>query len=453
MAFVALQNFQTTLSGFLSNVATLMPLPTAAINYINSNLGSGNYTIFQITNGVNTELIQCTGVSGGQAVVVRAQEGTTAYAFSSGSTVRFVWTVLGIQAITNGSMGIPINVTGSGVATVTGGPYAFNVDVPATTLTAGTGISVTGAFPSFTITNTSSGGGTSPTIVTGAGAAAVTPITGGYNVNVPVVSVVAGSGISVTGGPTYTITNTQTPGGTGTVLDVTAGTGISVTGSPTTHPVIGITPTGIAAGTYGGITVNASGQITAVASSIITTLSSLTSSLIVGTPSLGNVTLTQQAATTSAKGIVQLAAPTSTASNNAADSSSAVSPAGINAVVATLAGGQVFGSGSLSPLAAASYTTAIPGLTASFSLAAGKTALVDIFVEVLDTTTPTNIPTFGIGLFNGASLVSGIGLVQGNVRVLKTKLVGPITASLSVSSTTLGGTEAVQSSYITVLTN
>lgn len=453
MAFIPVQLFQTTISGFLSNVGTLVTLPTAAISQINTALGIGNYTIFSISNGANSEIVQCTGVSGSQAVLVRGQEGTVPTAFSIGSTIRFVWTELGIQAVTNGSSGIPITVAGTHAAAVTGGPYAFNVDVPFTTLAGGTGISISGSYPNFTVVNTSPGGGGAATVVTGSGAAAVTPITGGYNVSVPVVSVAAGSGISVSGGPTYTITNTQTPGGTGTVLDVAAGTGISVTGTPTTHPVVGLSPTGVAAGVHGGITVNAAGQITAIASTLLTAVISATPSLVVGTPSVGTVQLTQGAATTTGQGIVQLALPTAAASNNALDSTSVVSPAGVNAVVATLAQGQLLGVGSLYPLAAVSYSTVVPGLTTSLTLAAGKTALVDIFIEVLDTVIPTNIPNFAVGLFNGASLLTGIGNVQGNVRVLKTKLVGPLIATLIVSTTSLGINEVVQSSFFNIVTN
>lgn len=452
MAFALMQGFQTNLSAFLANTATLMSLPAAFITQIQTAVTPGNFTIFSISNGLQFEIIQCTGVSGGQAVIVRAQEGTTAQTFAAGSTVRFVWTQVGILAITNGGAGVPIVVTGSNAVTVTGGPVNYNVDVPFTTLTAGAGISVTGTFPNFTITNTAPGSGVLPTIVTGSGVAVVTPILGGYNVDVSTTTLTAGLGISVTGTfPNFTIASTVTPGGTGTVTSVTAGPGISVTGVPTVTPTVSLTPTGIVAGVYGALTVNTYGQLTAIAASLISQITSATPSLVVSAPLAGVVTLTQGAASTAAFGIVKLALPTAAASNNAGDLTSAVTPAGINAVLLSLGTPTVAGAGLLVPLAPATYVNTIPSTVYTLSIASGQSVLLWAMVEVVDTMTPTNIANFAIAFFDGLSLIDGNSVIPGNTRVLMKYITGPYNAALNIKYTALGANEVLGSVYLNLI--
>ena len=451
MAFNPLQGFQSNVAAILLNTATQMALPAADVNYIAANLGAGNFTIFGISDGVHFEIVNVTGVTGGAVNITRGQEGTIARTFGVGAVVRFIWTTIGIQAVAG--PGASTIVTGSGAAVVTPIVGGYNVNVTAPTFAAGTGISLSGTYPgTITITNTAPATPGPPTIVTGSGAAAVTPIVGGYNVNVPLTVITAGSGIAVTGTyPNFTITNTQTPGGTGTVTLVSAGPGIAVTGTPAVNPIIGIANTGVAAGTYGGITVNAQGQITAIGAGLITSVTSLTTCLVVGTPAIGSVTLTINSATTATAGIVKLAAATAAASNNAGDTTSAVTPGGVNAVLAALVGTQVAVFGTQSPLPAANYTTPVPGLSTAVTVASGKKAVISIYVEVYDTMTPTNIPSFAIGIFNGATLLEGVQVIPSAIRSIDTLITGPFTGTISVNTTTLGGTEAVSSSYGTIV--
>lgn len=456
MAFNPIEGFQTQLTAFLSNVSTLMSLPAPMIAKIQAELPPGDFTVFAINAGTKFEYVQCTGVSGGQAVITRGTEGTTAQAWAAGSTVRFLWTSVGILGLTNGGLGVPINLTGSNAANVTGGPINYNVDVPFVSLAAGSGIAIGGAFPNFTVTNTDPGGVVSPTIVTGTGVVNVTPIMGGYNVNVPTTTIVAGAGIAIGGAfPNFTVTNTNPPGGTGTVTSVTSGTGITVTGIPSVTPIVSITNTGVAPGVYGGITVNAQGQITAISASLITSIVSGTPSFVVSGPIAGVVTLTQNSATTASEGIVQLAVPTNAGSNNPLDSTSAVTPAGVAAVLAAYTASQtqttLFGTGNLVPLPPASYPNQIAGISYPLSIQAGQIALITAYVEVYDTVTPTNVSNFAIALFNGLTLIDGNSVLPGNTRTIYRQITGPFTGVINLNHTNLAATEVLGSYYLNVI--
>jgi len=452
MAFVALLGFQTNLSATLLNSATQMLLPASAASTIASLVGVGDYSILAINNGVNYEIVYVTGVTGGAVNITRAQEGTTTFTFGTGTDVRFVWTPVGIQE--TATAGTPVTITGINAASVMGAPN-YVVDVPETTIASGTGISVTGSFPNFTVTNTAPGIPGPPTEVTGSGVAQVTSIPTGYNVNVDSVILTNGTGISVTGSyPNFTITNTApSPASPGTVTVVTPGTGIAITGTPTVAPVVGLANTGVTAGTYGGITVNAQGQITNMGAGLITSVTSSTASLVVSTPSVGEVQLTQGIATTADYGLVKLAAASAAASRNAADSTSSVTPAGVDAVLNALPSTvpTITGAQSLISLSSGLYTNTVAGSTIAINLAAGKKALVTAFMEMIDPVNPTVVQTFAFGLFNGTTLLAGLSNMPSCSRTLSTVLTGPITGSLVLQHTALTGTTQLDSYALNVI--
>ncbi len=455
--FIAAQLFQSNTASLLNPSTTVMRLPAPAAAQLLAIIGaSGNFTTLSLSNGVVSEIVYATGVSGVNVTIQRAQEGSTAQTFTAGTVVRFVWTEVSIQDVAaGGSAGITI--TGGGATTVTGGPFAFNVSTPAGALVAGTGISVTGSWPNITITNTAPGGGGGPTIVTGSGQAAVTAISGGYNVDVPTPVFTAGTGIGITGTyPHLTITNTDPgAGATGTVLDVTAGTGIAVTGTPTTHPIVSISPTGVAAGTYGALTVNAQGQLTNITGALVSSIAvASTPALTASAPSGGVVTLAIADSSTSVKGLIARAVNTSAASSNAADNATCVTPSGVAAVLAAQVPVTVSADTTNIPLASASYTNAILTSSLALNLLAGKTAIVTCVLEVADPGDATLIPNFGIGLFTGATFIDGNSdNVPGAVRTLVVKIVGPFTGVVRMASTALTGSFAAQSKSINIVTN
>ena len=107
----------------------------------------------------------------------------------------------------------------------------------------GTGISATGTYPAFTVTNTgvtSAVAGTGISVSSGTGAVTVTNTAPDQTV------ALTGAGTTVVTGtyPNFTITSTDSTTGTVTSVAATAGTGISVTGSPiTTSGTLNITNT------------------------------------------------------------------------------------------------------------------------------------------------------------------------------------------------------------------
>ena len=454
--FIAAQLFQSNITALITPTSTVMKLPPAAAAQLLAAIGaSGNFTTLSLSNGVVSEIVYATGVSGVNVTISRAQEGTIAQTFSGGTVARFVWTQVSIQDIASGGTA-GISITGSGSATVTGGPFAFNVAVPPGNLTAGSGIAVAGTWPNITITNTSPGGGGGSTLVTGSGQANVTAITGGYNVDVPTPTVGAGTGIAITGTwPNITIVNTDPGmGATGTVTSITAGSGIAVTGDPTVNPTVSLSPSGVTAGTYGGITVDTFGRVTNITAGLITNISSLTPALTVGAPSIGAITLTIANASTAAVGLIQRAVNTSAASSDPSDNATCVTPSGVAAVIGAQVPVQIITDTSNVPLASASYTLSAIISGTALTLISGKTAVVTVAIEESDPGAPTSVPNFGIGLFTGATFIDGNSdNVPGAARTLTTKIVGPFTGVLSAKVTALAGSFAIQSKSISIVTN
>ena len=455
MTLVPIQYLSAYTSSYTSNVATQITSDSATMALLLSLLGptsNGNYTTIAITDGVNFEIMFITGVDTGAISVLRAQEGTTAVPLAKGAAFRFVWTETSIQAIAPGG---GVTVVGAGGTTVTGGPIPYTVSTPIYNVVAGTGISVAGGptGPNWTITNTSPAGATGATgpagpstVVTASGIATASGGGSAYNVNVDAPALVSGTGMSVTGTwPNITFTCTVTPGGVGTVTVVTSST-LTIS-SPTTTPVIDLPTVGPGAGAYGGLTLDAYGRITAVSSGLVTNITSGNGSLVVNSPSAGVFNITAQAATTGQVGVTSFAAATNAGSNNPADATHAVTPAGVAAVLAALPPIQTTYTlfGTQTALSAGSYTNNISSFPITVNVPTGQTAMLDIYVEVADPSNPTVVPVFAIGLFNSSSLLAGVSPIPSAIRQLKYQITGPLAATLSVYTTTLTGTNVVQS--------
>ncbi|MBW6483937.1 MAG: hypothetical protein K0B10_12875 [Vicingaceae bacterium] len=141
-----------------------------------------------------------------------------------------------------------------------------NVTLPATpNYTAGTGISIAGTQPNFTINNTSPASSTS---ITGGGLTTVTGTSPTFTVSTPAQTLTyTASTLSISGGNSVTLPS-------GSVTSITAGTGLTG-GSITTSGTIALANTTVTSGTYGSalqipqFTVDAQGRLTAASSNAI----------------------------------------------------------------------------------------------------------------------------------------------------------------------------------------
>lgn len=428
MAFVPIQYLSFKTTSFTSPSATAITANSATTALLLSLLGNaaGNYTSVTVTDGVNNEIMFLTGVTGGAITVDRAQEGTTATTLASGATVRFAWTETSILAIATGVPGAPGSPGSAGATGATGAKGAPGDAV----------------------------------VVTGSGIATETiggPID--YNINVDAPNFVNGAGINITGTwPNITITCTLTQGGTGTVTSVASGSSgtIAVTSDPTITPTLDLATIGPGAGTYGGITINDYGQIVSFSSTLITSLSTATSGVSLANPSQGVWTVNIANASTSQRGLTAFATATNAASNDVSNQTQAVTPAGVNAVVNALVitPATLTISGTQNALSSGSYTNTISGLPIAVAVASGKFAFVDIYVEVYDSVATTVVQNFGIALFNGGTLLVGVSnLIPSSVRRLQYLVTGPLSATLTVKTTTLTGTQTLGSYSASIVAN
>lgn len=348
--FVSILGFSSTLSANLSSIATTMTLPASDAARVSTAIGGSGHTYLAISDGTSLEIVKAVAVTGTAVDIIRGIDATSPAAFPSGSCVKFVWTDSAIQdLVATGAFNVEI--TGTGVATVTEtGTNEFEVHVPELEIAAGAGVNVLGSWPSYEISlvnadgnccGCSSSGGGGGITLSGSGLVTVSSITGGYNIDVdaPVFTSGTPATLTIAGSwPNYTFSVTV-PSSSGTVTSVTAGAGIGVSGTPSVNPTVYILNTGVAAGTYGGMTVNSRGQITALAAgfSPVTDITSASAGLVVTTgPGAMERTLTLQYATTAMAGAVELAAATAIDSTNPADSTSAVTPAGLAAAIAAI---------------------------------------------------------------------------------------------------------------------
>jgi hypothetical protein len=280
---------------------TSITSPEGTLSVVNA--GGGVWHLDVANTGVTAGSYTATNLTvTAQGLITLASNGTVVQSITAGTGISL-----------GGSVSVPIiNIANT---TVTAGSYTYaSITVNAqgqltsassgtavATVTAGTGISLTGTAtnPTINIANTTvtSGSYTYASITVNAQG----QLTAASSGTTAVTSITAGTGISITGpatSPTINIANTtitagsytnasitvnaqgqltSATSGTSPVVSVTAGTGISITGT-STNPIINIANTTVTAGTYGApqITFNAQGQATA-ASNILTTKGDLLS--------------------------------------------------------------------------------------------------------------------------------------------------------------------------------
>ena len=455
------------LTADISSVATLMPLDAATLATLSGNVNFvlGEWTYLTLDNGVYAEDIKITGLSAGYAVVTRGQSGSTPQNFAAVDTA--VTCRINSAAVADIVAANPspsdTTVTGTGQAEVvkTGDNYNVHVEIP--TFTGEDGIQVLGAWPLLTIglesgacgccgDGSGSGGGSGgggitevqiqSTILQG-------EVTDGVlTLGLTEPEFTGSDGIAVTGEwPNF---NIGLPGGGGggggTVLSVGVGTGLSLVGNPNINPVISLTNTGVTAGSYAGMAINAQGQITGLPVGF--------NPISVINVDYGNVTrtgitanITLDHADIGTPGIVPLADHTDPVDSG--DTTSAVTPA---LLAAALGGTDTYFGGSSTGEADGLYTNALLTTQITVNVPSGKKLLLIGDVIILNDSTPATPIEFGIAVFNtsGAALWKQKKATQSQQTILGV-VSGPINATIGIATTALTGATVQSASLAGVI--
>jgi hypothetical protein len=446
MAFVPVYGFETTLTAQTAAGAGQLEIDFSVAQNLAITLG-GNYTYMALSDGLHYEIVLVNSVNAPYLLVTRAQSGTGTYAFPAGTCLRFIWNVEGITAITSTNA---LTFTGTGAVQITQtGPHSWTFNVPVPTIIGTSPIEVLGAYPSWDIASTaptgcccsgsSSSSSSGNITITGAGIVNVSGSYPNFVIGASGVNLIAGSGISITGTyPTYTISTTIS---LSTVVQSISGSSKILLSGPATNPTISLATTGVGSGTYNGITYDAYGTITAVNPSYVPV-----TNIVSTTPALqaigaaGTYSLSISYATQTQPGLVQLAPPTVAGSNNSSDNTSAVTPAGINAILTTLNAGTVSASSNYAGGSPGIYTNALSS-SVLVNLTGTQKALITAAVTINDATNP--IPAWGFAVFNGATLLQALPPISSAQQVITFQLVAPFSGNLSLSTTALAASSTV----------
>lgn len=460
------QRVNGTLTVDISAAATLLPIDASSLALLQTqvNFVGGDWTYLTLTNQIYSEEVKVIGITGSYLVVQRAKSGSTAQVFSATDTD--VFDHVGADAIVDiiNANPSPSNVTvsGSGIAgvTKTGSNYAVSVVTP--NFVGSNNVVVTGTYPNLTFSYEGSGegcgcsGGGSGTgtgidtvvVVSSILQAAIAP-SNVLTLTLPAPTFTGTGGVTVSGSwaDGYVISGGG-GGGTGTVVSVGAGTGLTLTGSPNTNPTLSLTATGVAAGTYGGFTFNAQGQLTGVTGGYNPVGSLVFTNGATATLAGTSYTVTLSTADVGVQGIVALA--DSGAPLSSTDDTTAVTPKLLASVLSGL-GGSVMGAGSSNGESDAAYTNVLSTAALGLTLTATQKALIIGEVEVVNAT-PSTPSNFGVAVFNTSNvkLYSSRQVTQ-NKQPVVFILNGPMSTNISLVTTALAGGDSVTSSFLSAV--
>lgn len=442
---------------------TLLPVSLSVLSTVQTsvNFAGGEWTYLNLSNGVYSEEVKITGVSGAYLIAERGKSGSIPRAFSAMDTV--VTDVLGVDGIKDTVAGTvspsSVSVIGSGLAYVTNIGQQYNVHVDAPTFVGENGITVLGAWPNLRIAAELGLGGCSPGEGTGGAGTGVSSlvidstilqgsIVGSIlNLTLQTPIFAGAGGTAVTGTwPNFTITSAGGGGSVG-VSSVGVAAGLTLTGSPTSNPVLAITNTGVTPGDYSGFVVNARGQITQMPVGFNPISSIVMPSATVSRVG-GEITLAMHAADVGVPGIVALA--DETAALNPADASSAVSPALLHNVLNTTSGSSAAGTGTGE--ADATYTNPVTSTDLTLTLAAGEIAMLIGQVQVLNDSTPLTPVAFGISVFDAAgNRKYASKICTQSLQAIAGQIIGPFTGTLHIVTTALPSGSTLQSAHLAAI--
>lgn len=436
------------ITSLISSASTLMPVNQSLADQLAAALGVGDWTYVLLRNGSDTEVVKITSISGLTAAIVRDVDSTGAKAFPNGSSVCANLPYSAVVDIIN-AVGVPADLTfeGIGATTVTEEYGNVVIDTQIVTIEADEngGIEVIGEFPNFTLALTnpsgccddSGGGGSSGFDIVGFGLVNVELEDDTYTINVTEPEFSGDGGIEVSGSwPYYTI---GFSGSVGTVTAVNVSTGLSKSGSAAA-PTLYITNTGVTAGNYGGVVINAQGQFTAVPSGFnpVSVIEAEVDTGIAVDRSGHTVTISGIDAAEGVKGVVALA--DADAPLDPDDDTTAVTPALLANVVDALAGTDIGGVQSYTGEADASYTNAVASSAVNIDIPSGGKALVIMSATVKNPSDVTDIPEYGIALFTTApARLQASPILKQQMQMLHAVIEGPTTATLVLATTDLTG--------------
>lgn len=436
----------------------VMQVPSEVADYFLATIDfeNGEYTYITIFEGTVVEEAKVVGAIAGEPAYLTLDR-SDAREFSAGANYDSAVNRAAIRDISS-STATP-DLVGSGVIEVSQTAYEVFLHVPEINIRGGRGIDVYGDFPNYTIDVTleaacggSSSGGSGDGFDIDL---STSGIIGGYasgnflEIYADEPQFYGGAGINVDGSwPYYTISLT---GGAGGSMSVTAGAGLSQTGSPTSSTTLFITNTGVLAGAYGDITINARGQITSVAAGFNPISDLVAGEGIEVSRVGGTVTLAAATAAVGVVGAVALADADDALDPN--DETTAVTPKLLASVIADLESGQVVGTQNYSGEADADYTYLVPTTPFPLVLESGESAIVNINLTVRDNGSPATAQSYGLAAFSavGNTRIFANRIIPQSNQSMTFVLAGPFNDSVAIKTTALPGGAAVTSYAINAI--
>ena len=154
MAFKALYGLAGYLNAPLTAVSTAIVLDDNTMATLRYALNNGaNYTYLIVKTATTYEVLLTESFAGNMINIARGQDGTTAQAFPLNTDVEFCMGDAAIAAMINERALGQINLTGSGIVTVTKtGTNTYQVSAPPISIVSeSTNILVGGGFPNFAL--------------------------------------------------------------------------------------------------------------------------------------------------------------------------------------------------------------------------------------------------------------------------------------------------------------
>ncbi|HWG89176.1 MAG TPA: hypothetical protein VN679_15430 [Candidatus Acidoferrales bacterium] len=154
MAFKTLYGQSGSLAVALTTVASSIVLDDELMATLRYALNNGaDYTYLIVKTTTTYEVLLTESFVGNSINVARSQDGTTAQAFPVGTDVEFCMGDAAIAAMISEKALGQINITGSGIVTVTKtGTNQYQISAPAVQITsASSNILVGGEFPNFVL--------------------------------------------------------------------------------------------------------------------------------------------------------------------------------------------------------------------------------------------------------------------------------------------------------------